>query len=100
MTATAPAPIEFMKSAGLPLTTESRKTYTEVREGIRLAYLSLAVFIPGIEPYEFATLVEFFPRAQSVAGRHHWSAGPGGKVKIGIGVECGFLDCARWRSPS
>jgi uncharacterized protein YndB with AHSA1/START domain len=61
MTATAPEQIEFMKGAGLPLTTESRKTFTEVVPRKRLAYTSLADFIPGVEPYEFGTVVDLNP---------------------------------------
>jgi hypothetical protein len=37
MTATAPEQVEFMKNAGMPLTVESRKTFTEVSEPTRLA---------------------------------------------------------------
>ncbi|MFI9635857.1 SRPBCC domain-containing protein [Nocardia sp. NPDC051929] len=61
MTATAPAQIEFMRSAGMPLSTESRKTFTEIDGPDRLAYTSLADFIPGVEPYEFLTTVELEP---------------------------------------
>lgn len=58
MTATGPEQVEFMKGAGMPLTTESRKTFTELRAATRLAYQSLADFIPGVEPYEFLTVVD------------------------------------------
>jgi uncharacterized protein YndB with AHSA1/START domain len=61
MTATAPEQIEFMRNAGMPLTTESRKTYTEISEPRRLAYSSHADFIPDTEPYEFLTTVELTP---------------------------------------
>ncbi|MBF6194359.1 SRPBCC domain-containing protein [Nocardia beijingensis] len=61
MTATAPEQIEFMRSAGMPLSTESRKTFTEIDGPDRLAYTSLADFIPGVEPYEFLTTVELEP---------------------------------------
>jgi uncharacterized protein YndB with AHSA1/START domain len=61
MTATAPEQIEFMKGAGMPLSTESRKTFTEVERPTRLAYSSLADFIPGVEPYEFLTVVDLTP---------------------------------------
>src|SRR5207248_687350 len=61
MTATAPEQIEFMKNAGMPLTTESRKAFTEVNPTTRLAYSSLADFIPDVEPYEFLTIVDFEP---------------------------------------
>ena len=59
MTATGPDQVHFMKSAGMPLTTEGRITYTEVVERKRLAYTHLADFIPRVEPYDVATVVEF-----------------------------------------
>ena len=52
MTATAPEQVEFMRGAGMPLTTVSRKTFTEVEPATRLAYRSLIDFVPGHEPYE------------------------------------------------
>jgi uncharacterized protein YndB with AHSA1/START domain len=66
MTATAPAQVEFMKNAGMPLTNEGRITYTEVVNLGRLGYLHLADFIPGVEPYDVATLVEFHSNGSSV----------------------------------
>jgi uncharacterized protein YndB with AHSA1/START domain len=59
MTATGPDQVEFMKNAGMPLMTECRITYTEVVARKLLAYIHLADFIPGVEPYDVATLVEF-----------------------------------------
>lgn len=58
MTATAPEQVAFMKQAGMPLSTECRVTYTEVAAPRRLAYKTLADFVPGVEPYEVATIVE------------------------------------------
>ncbi len=58
MTATEPAQIEFMNNAGMPLSTESRKTFTEVSPPARLAYLSLIDFVPEHEPHEHLTVVE------------------------------------------
>lgn len=58
MTATGAEQIEFMQNAGLPLVTASRKTFTEVHAPTRLAYDSLVDFVPGVEPYEFLTVVE------------------------------------------
>lgn len=58
MTATAPEQVEFMRGAGMPLTTLSRKTFTEVKSPTRLAYLSLVDFVPNHEPYEFMTVVD------------------------------------------
>jgi uncharacterized protein YndB with AHSA1/START domain len=58
MTAVAPQQVAFMKGAGMPLTTEAKVTYTEVSPPTRLAYKTLADFIPGVAPYEVATVVE------------------------------------------
>jgi len=57
MTAVAPQQMEFMKKAGMPLTTEAKVTYTEVSPMTRLAYKTRADFIPGIAPYDVATVV-------------------------------------------
>jgi uncharacterized protein YndB with AHSA1/START domain len=61
MTATGPEQIEFMNNAGLPLSTRSRKTFTELDPPHRLAYRSLIDFVPGHEPYEHLTVVELAP---------------------------------------
>ena len=61
MTATAPEQVEFMRGAGMPLTTTSRKTFTEVKASTKLAYLSLVDFVPDHEPYEFLTVVDLEP---------------------------------------
>jgi uncharacterized protein YndB with AHSA1/START domain len=66
MTATAPAQMEFMKKAGLPLTTEARLTYTEVVAKRRLAYVHLADFVPGVKPYDVATVLELYVDSRSV----------------------------------
>lgn len=61
MTATAPDQVAFMRSAGMPLSSEVRKTFTEVALPTRLAYLSLIDFVPGHEPYEHLTTVDIVP---------------------------------------
>jgi uncharacterized protein YndB with AHSA1/START domain len=66
MSATAPDQIEFMKKAGMPLTTESLVTYTEVVPLKRLTFTQLADFIPGVQPYRVATTVEFDTTPQGV----------------------------------
>jgi uncharacterized protein YndB with AHSA1/START domain len=66
MTATGPEQLAFMEGAGLPLSTESRKTFVEVDEATRLSYTSLADFIPGVEPYDFLTVVEIRPSGDGV----------------------------------
>lgn len=58
MTAVAPQQVEFMKKAGMPLTTQAKVTYTEVSPMDRLSYKTRADFIPGVEPYDVATVVE------------------------------------------
>jgi uncharacterized protein YndB with AHSA1/START domain len=57
MTATGQEQIAFMEEAGMPLSTTSRKEFTEVDEPTRLAYTSLIDFVPGLEPYEHLTVV-------------------------------------------
>jgi len=58
MTAIDPPQVAFMKKAGMPITQECRITFTEVVPLQRLAYIHLADFIPGVEPYDVATVVE------------------------------------------
>jgi hypothetical protein len=50
--------VAFMQRAGMPLTSECKVTYTEVSPPSRLAYKTLADFVPGVAPYEVATVVE------------------------------------------
>jgi uncharacterized protein YndB with AHSA1/START domain len=69
MTATAPEQTAFLESVGLPLTTVSRKTFTEVEEPNRLAYSSLVDFVPDHEPYTFDTAVEIVPDDDGVLVR-------------------------------
>jgi uncharacterized protein YndB with AHSA1/START domain len=64
MTAVAPEQVAFMKQAGMPLATPCKVTYTEVSPRSRVAYKTLADFVPGVTPYEIATVVEL----QSIAG--------------------------------
>ena len=58
MTAVGADQIQFMKNAGMPLVSETRVTYTEVDPPRRLAYSTLADFIPGVEPYAVTTTVD------------------------------------------
>jgi uncharacterized protein YndB with AHSA1/START domain len=66
MIATGPAEIEFMTKAGMPLTTEAKITYTEIQPQRRLGYTTLTDFIPGVDPYDVATLVELHEEAGGV----------------------------------
>jgi uncharacterized protein YndB with AHSA1/START domain len=59
MTAVDPPQIQFMKKAGMPLTTDAKLTYTEIVPGTSIAYTHRADFIPGVEPYDVGNKVEF-----------------------------------------
>jgi len=58
MSAVGPDQMEYMVKAGMPLSTDHRLTFTEVDPPRRLAYRDMADFIPGVEPYEIATVIE------------------------------------------
>lgn len=66
MTAVAPEQIEFLKKAGMALTTESLVTYTEVVLRKRLAFTQMADFIPNVKPYEVAQTVDFETQQEGV----------------------------------
>jgi uncharacterized protein YndB with AHSA1/START domain len=58
--------IDFMKQAGMPVTQELKITYDEIVPLARLRYTNLADFIPGVAPYDVATLVELEQTAAGV----------------------------------
>jgi uncharacterized protein YndB with AHSA1/START domain len=58
--------IEYMKSAGMPVSHETRGRFVEVEPRRRLKILHLIDFIPGVEPYENNILVEFVPDGPGV----------------------------------
>lgn len=66
MIATGPEQIEFMKKAGMAVTTEHRITFTEIVPHRRIAYSNLVDFVPGTEAYEAATLVELHATPQGI----------------------------------
>lgn len=66
MTAVDSAQVQFMKQAGMPVTTEAKLTYTEIVAGKSIAYTHRADFIPGVEPYDIGNKVEFFVRGEIV----------------------------------
>jgi uncharacterized protein YndB with AHSA1/START domain len=66
MTATGPEQIEFMKKSGMPTSHEARITFNEITPPRRLAYTQYADFIPGVQPYDVATLVEIHPGPHGV----------------------------------
>ncbi|HEY8312701.1 MAG TPA: SRPBCC domain-containing protein [Candidatus Baltobacteraceae bacterium] len=58
MTAVEPEQAAFMRAEGMPLTTETSITYTEIVPRGRLAYELTANFIPGVEPYVVEHVIE------------------------------------------
>jgi uncharacterized protein YndB with AHSA1/START domain len=58
MIATAPDQVEFMRRAGMPTRSDVFIRYSEVVENERLRYVTLADFVPSIEPYEVETVVD------------------------------------------
>ena len=67
MTAIEPPQIEFMRNAGMPLTTETRIRYTEIDPPRRLVYENIVDFVDSVEPYEVGTVLEL----EAVAGGVH-----------------------------
>ena len=59
MTATGREQVEAMEKAGLPLTSRAHGTYGEVTPRRRLAYRTVADFIPGVRPYEVGAVIDF-----------------------------------------
>lgn len=66
MTAVEQAQVQFMKQAGLPLTTEAKVTYTAIVPGKSISYIHRADFIPGVAPYDVGNKVEFFVQGRKV----------------------------------
>ena len=58
MSAVAPEQIDYMKKAGMPVSTHHSLTFTEVSPPRRLAYRNIVDFVPGVEPYQNETLLE------------------------------------------
>lgn len=65
MTATGPEQVAFVRSLGLPLSNEFRRTFTDIVAPTRLAYRSLIDFVPDHEPYEHLTVVHLEPAGES-----------------------------------
>jgi uncharacterized protein YndB with AHSA1/START domain len=61
MTAVGPEQVAFMQNTGNPLSTEFRKTFTEVVPATRLAYQTVIDFVPDHEPYEHLTIIDIVP---------------------------------------
>jgi uncharacterized protein YndB with AHSA1/START domain len=66
MTAIDAAQVQFMKRAGMPLTTEAKLTYTAIVPRKSIAYTHRVDFIPGVEPYDVGNKVELFAEGGGV----------------------------------
>jgi uncharacterized protein YndB with AHSA1/START domain len=66
MTAVGEQQRQFMQNAGMPLTTKTRITYTEIAQHRVLAYSNSVDFVPNVAPYENATRVDFAKTANGV----------------------------------
>jgi uncharacterized protein YndB with AHSA1/START domain len=58
MSAVAQEQIDYMKKAGMPVSTQHTLTFTEVIPPRRLAYRSMVDFVPGVDAYQVETLLE------------------------------------------
>jgi uncharacterized protein YndB with AHSA1/START domain len=61
MTAVGSEQVEYMTRAGMPLVSMQHVKFVAVEPMRRLVTHELADFIPGVEPYEVETVVEFAP---------------------------------------
>lgn len=66
MAAVAKEQIEFMKRAGMPLTTGARVRYLRVEPMRHLRYAHAVDFVPGVSTYEVATNLELIPDGRGV----------------------------------
>ena len=58
MTATEPDQIDFLRKAGMPISSQHRNTFTTVEAERRLVYTSSVDFVPGVKPYLVTTAVD------------------------------------------
>ena len=61
MIAVDPEKIEFMRSSGMPTTTDARITYVEIEPKKRLVYRHTVDFVPGVTPYDVNHIVTIEP---------------------------------------
>ncbi|MGC3998277.1 MAG: SRPBCC domain-containing protein [Anaeromyxobacter sp.] len=95
MHAVAPETVAFMQRNGMPTTTESRVTFTDVVPKRRLAYLHVADFVPGVPPYDVAHQIDLAVQGDTVKltltiDRMHdeeWTK----RAVMGWEMELGFL---------
>lgn len=96
MTATAEPQIAFMKQHGMPLATQTKITYAEVRPQTRLRYINLVDFVPGLTAYDVGTVLDLEAAGDDVRMRltldpmhdAEWS----GRMAAGWESELGKLE--------
>lgn len=66
MTAVGAEQIAFMDRAGMPRTTQSEITFVNIEPMRGIAYTTRADFIPGVQPYDFTTQVNFHVHGESI----------------------------------
>jgi uncharacterized protein YndB with AHSA1/START domain len=66
MTAVGPEQVAFMKQARQPLSTTLKARYTLVNSTRIAAWMNLADFIPGVEPYEVETRIELTAEGKDI----------------------------------
>lgn len=66
MIAESPEVLAVMKELGLPVKHTERARFSEFRPYERLVLRIMMDFLPGVEPYESATMVDFFPEGDWV----------------------------------
>jgi len=66
MSAVAPEMVKFMKQAGMPTTTETKGRFSEVTPKTRLVLVQLMDFLPGVKPYDIASVLELSAKGKTV----------------------------------
>ena len=66
MIADAPEEIEAMRQMGRPASHETRGRFTELKPYERLAITHVIDFLPGVAPYDWTMVVEFYLSRENV----------------------------------
>jgi uncharacterized protein YndB with AHSA1/START domain len=74
MRATGPEQVAFLTSANLPLENSARGTYTDIVPALRLAFETVADFVPGVEPFVVHSSMELTPAHGGTAMRFYSGA--------------------------
>jgi uncharacterized protein YndB with AHSA1/START domain len=89
--------IAFLKDAGMPLDTEARVTFREVRPGRRLSFTTLVDFVPDVRPYEVNTTVDLIPGGDGDARRDDASNADASST---VRVTAGAMHDEQWAALS